>query len=245
MRADRALVVPIDLIPTINWIASNLKSQAPSVLSEADLFDRAYAALRELRDQVVAANDLAVDLSSAFEAAQTEAERAAIRAEADILNRALIDARQLVNRWSIGQGGAMGSWDVFLRTGQHVHDYVGLSDAISDLSSGSTNNAISALRSIYTMEWGPLCSPETYDLVMSWMINDEMYWGDDFDQQQAYLDVYWVYIGLVDGTMSDSEAQDALEDMRSGLLIPWLQEDLLTLEWAWLESADILAQAVA
>ena len=244
-REDHAIVLPIDFTPTVNWIASNLKSQTPSVPSEADLFDRAYAALRELREQVVAANDLAIDLTSAYMSAQTDAERAAVRAEADNLNQALIEARQTINRWSIGQGGAMGSWDVFLRTGQHVHDYVGLSDAISDLSSGSTNNAISALTGIYSMEWAPLCSPETYDLVMSWMVNDEMYWADDYDQQQAYLDVYWVYLGLVDGTLPEAEAQGALEDMRDGLLIPWLQEDLLTMEWAWLEGADILAQATA
>jgi len=242
MRSDRTLVLPIDLTPTINWISSNLRSQAPSVPSEAELFDRAYAALRDLRDEMMSINDYADGLQSAYEAAVTDEELEDISAEAEILNQALIGARRLVNSWSIGQGGSMGSWDVFLRTGQHVHDYVGLSDAITDLSSGSTNNAISALQGIYTMDWAPLCSLETYELVMSWMIDDEMYWADDFDQQQEYLDVYWVYLGLAGETLANHEAQSILEDMRDDLLIPWLQEDLLTLEWAWMEAAEVLAQ---
>ena len=91
------------------------------------------------------------------------------------------------------------------------------------------------------MDWAPVCSLETYELVMSWMINDEMYWADDFDQQQAYLDVYWVYLGLLNEALSDSEARLVLEDMRDNLLIPWLQEDPLTLEWAWTESAALLS----
>jgi len=121
-----------------------------------------------------------------------------------------------------------------------VQDYINLNDAIADLSCGSTNNAIKALQGIYTMDWATLCSLETYDLVMSWMTSDEMYWADDFDQQQAYLEVYWVYLGLLDETLSDSEAQLTLEDMRDNLLAPWLQDDLRTLEWAWAEAADIL-----
>ena len=63
----------------------------------------------------------------------------------------------------------------------------------------------------------------------------------DFGQQQAYLDVYWVYLGLLNDALSDSEARLVLEDMRDNLLIPWLQEDLLTLEWAWTESAALLS----
>jgi Zn-dependent M28 family amino/carboxypeptidase len=241
-RSDRALVLPIDFIPTLNWIASGLMSQIPSVPSEAELFDRVCEALGSLREQTLAANGYADDLRDAYDDAQTDEERADIVAKAAVLNDALIDARRIINSWTIGQGGSMGSWDVFVRTGQHVHDYVGLSDAISDLSSGSANNALSALQGIYTMDWAPLCSLETYNLLMSWMINDEMYWADDFDQQQEYLDVYWVYLGLVSETLTDSEAQDILEDMREDLLIPWLQEDLLTLEWAWMEATGILAQ---
>ena len=240
-RSDRALVLPIDFIPTLNWIATGLMSQIPSVPSEAALFDRAYEALGSLREQTMLVNGYAKDLRDAYHDASTEEERALIAAEAGVLNDALIDARRIINTWSIGQGGSMGSWDTFVRTAQHVHDYIGLDDAITDLSSGSTNNALTALQSIYTMEWAPLCSPETYDLLMSWMINDNMYWGDDFDQQQTYLNVYWIYLGLLDETLSDSEAQVILKDMRDDLLIPWLQEDLLTLEWAWTEASGILA----
>lgn len=241
IRSDATLVLPIDFMPTVNWLSTCVKSQAPSVPSEAELFDRVEVALRSLRDDVMAINSYADDLRDAYEAAQTEEERAVIVAQAGILNDALIDARRIINSWSIGQGGSMGSWDVFLRPAQHVHDYVSLSDAISDLSAGSTNNAIAALRGIYTMDWAPVCSLETYELVMSWMIDDEMYWADDFDQQQAYLDVYWVYLGLTSEALTDSEAKLILEDMRNDLLLPWLQEDLLTLEWAWTEAGSTLS----
>ena len=240
MRSDSALVLPIDFLPTVNWLSTNFRSQAPSVPSEAELFDRADTALRNLKNDAIAVNSYADDLRYAYDDAQTDEERAIIAAEAAILNDALIDARQIINRWSIGQGGSMGSWDLFVRTAQHVHDYIGLEDAITDLSTGSTNNALAALQNIYTMDWAPLCSLETYELVMSWMINDEMYWADDFDQQQAYLNVYWVYLGIQNETLSASEAQLILEDMRDDLLIPWLQEDLLTLEWAWTEASGIL-----
>jgi len=141
-----------------------------------------------------------------------------------------------------GQGGSMGSWDTFLRTDQHVNDYISLNDAIAGLSSGSTNNAINALEGIYTMDWAPSCSLETYNLLMSWMINDEMCWADDFDQQQGYLDVYWVYLGLINETLSSGEARLILQDMRDDLLIPWLQDDLLTLEWAWTEASGLLTE---
>lgn len=244
-RSDRVLVLPIDFIPTLNWIASGLMSQMTSVPTEAERFDLAYSALRDLRDRVSVVNAYASNLRAAYEAAQTDDERAEIASRASALNDALTDARQVINSWSIGQGGSMGSWDVFVRSAQHVHDYIGLNGAISCLDSGSTNNAISALQGIYTMEWAPLCSPETYDLVMSWMINDEMYWADDFDQQQAYLEVYWIYLGLLDETLTKSEAQSILEDMMDSLLIPWLQDDLDTLEWAWTEASLLLADVQA
>jgi hypothetical protein len=244
-RSDRALVLPIDFIPTLNWIASGLMSQVPSVPSEAELFDAACEALTNLREQVLIVNSYAKDLRDAYDDALTEVEREAIAEKAAALNGVLIDARRLINSWTIGQGGEMGSWDVFVRTGQHVHDYIGLTGAISCLSSGSTNNALSALQGIYTMEWAPLCSLETYELLMSWMINEEMYWADDFDQQQTYLNVYWIYIGLRDGTLSSTEARSILEEMIDTLLIPWLQEDLLTLEWAWAGATSLLTQVQA
>ncbi|MGB2825354.1 MAG: hypothetical protein WBC49_01785, partial [Thermoplasmata archaeon] len=55
------------------------------------------------------------------------------------------------------------------------------------------------------------------------------------------LDVYWVYLGLTSETLTDRAAPLIREDMRDDLLIPWLQEDLLTLEWAWTESAALLS----
>ena len=245
IRADRALVLPIDFTPTVSWLATAFNSQAASVPSEAELFDRANTALWNLKNDVKDINNYADDLRDAYDDAQSDEERALIAAEAAVLNDALIDARRIINTWSVGQGGSMGSWDTFIRTAQHVHDYIGLNDAIDDLSSGSINNALIALQSIYTMDWAPLCSLETYELVMSWMINDEMYWADDFDQQQAYLNVYWIYLGLQDETLTSSEAQLILEDMMDDLLIPWLQEDLLTLEWAWTEASNLLTEIQA
>ena len=68
----------------------------------------------------------------------------------------------------------------------------------------------------------------------------DLYWGAEWDQQQAYVDVQGIYLGLRDGQMSKAEAQSALETIRSNELVPWIQEDLSTLESAWRQAADLL-----
>jgi hypothetical protein len=109
----------------------------------------------------------------------------------------------------LGEGGTMGSWDVFLRSDQHVHDLAQIDAAIAALSRGrgQVQTALGALEQIYTMESGHLFSPETYQSVMDWMISDSMYWGDDFDQQQAYVDVHAIHRALQSGgSLSDAQA---------------------------------------
>ncbi len=149
----------------------------------------------------------------------------------------------------------MGSWDVFLRSDQHVNDLSYIDAAISALYRGrgqtlrgrvrTARRAITALEKVYSMEWGRLFSPEVYYAVMAWMINDAMYWADDFDQQQAYVDVHWIYMGLKDGALSTDDAINALENIKNTQLIPWLEEDLETLEWAWTNAAYILESALS
>ncbi|HDP97064.1 MAG TPA: M28 family peptidase [Euryarchaeota archaeon] len=246
MRADHALVMPFNFIPTLDWIAGYLSSESFTIPYKAEEFAMVSAALAELRAQVNAVNAYGEMLKAAYQSATTDSERAAIRAEADALNKALIDARRIITPWTLGEGGTMGSWDVFLRSDQHAHDLGYVDSAIAALSrdKGRVNNAVKALESVYTMEWGHLFSPETYDTVMGWMINDCMYWGDDFDQQQAYVDVHWIYTGLKDKTLSVSAAITALEEIRNTQLIPWLEEDLAMLEWAYMESAEVLEDAL-
>ena len=114
--------MPFDFTATVDWAASYLGAEESTVPYEADLFDMANAALDQLREQVVAINIYAEMLKSAFEMAETDEARATIRAEADALNRVMIDARRVITPWTLGEGGTMGSWDVFLRSDQHIND---------------------------------------------------------------------------------------------------------------------------
>jgi hypothetical protein len=102
----------------------------------------------------------------------------------------------------------------------------------------------SAEAGVYTMGWGHLFSPETYATAMSWMVAEPWYWGSDFDQQQAYVDVYWIWAGLKDGILPAADAISALEDIKQTQLIPWLEEDLAKLEWAYSEAAEVLEAVV-
>jgi hypothetical protein len=90
------------------------------------------------------------------------------------------------------------------------------------------------------MEWGRWFSPEAYEAIMSGMISDEMYWGDDFDQQQAYVDVHGILVGLRDGSTSTAEAVRQLRQTGRTELRPWLKEDLEALTTAWREAAALL-----
>jgi len=239
-RADHALVLPLDLSETTVWAGPSLEAQADDVPDLARSFDRASDALGELELVAEAANAAADDLRATFAAATTDAERRAIRADADLLNRALLDARRIVTPWTLGEGGTMGSWDVFLRPEQHVRDLVQVEAAISALRAGGVPAALRALGKVSSMEWGRLFSPETYRATMDSMIGGEMYWGDDFDQQQAYVDVHGIYLGLKDGTLSTSDAIGDLASIRRTELRPWLREDLESLRTAWREAAATL-----
>jgi len=247
IRATHAIVMPFDFMPTVNWAASYLGAEEFTVPYEAESFANANTALDQLREQVAAINVYAEQLKSAYEMAETDEDRATIRAEADALNGVMIDARRAITPWTLGEGGTMGSWDVFLRSDQHVNDLGYIDAAISKLSTGQgqIHMAMSALENVYSMEWGHLFSPEVYHAVMDWMINDAMYWADDFDQQQAYVDVHWIYMDLKDGALSIEDAINALEEIRTTQLIPWLREDLTTLDWAWTEAANVLESALS
>jgi hypothetical protein len=245
-RATHAIVMPFDFTPTASWAASYLASEESTVPYEAEWFATARAALNQLMEKATAINAYANGLKLAYETAETEEERAAVRANADALNRAMIDARRIITPWTLGEGGTMGSWDVFLRSDQHAHDLGYVDAAINALSTGrgQIHTATSALEHVYSMEWGHLFSPEVYHEVMASMINDAMYWGDDFDQQQKYVDVHGIYVGLKTGTLSIPNATNALNEIRTTQLIPWLEEDLGTLAWAWTDAANILHLAL-
>jgi hypothetical protein len=66
-----------------------------------------------------------------------------------------------------------------------------------------------------------------------------MYWGDDLDQQQAYVDVQGICSGLKKGTMSRSAALAALDGIKATHLTPWIEADLDTLVRAWGSAASI------
>jgi hypothetical protein len=97
-----------------------------------------------------------------------------------------------------------------------------------------------ALGYVYNMEKATVFSAETYNQTMQGMINDEMHWGSEFDQQQRYVDVYGTYAGLVDGSLSASLATADLEGIKANDLVPWLQEDLNTLSTEWQNAATQL-----
>ena len=119
--------------------------------------------------------------------------------------------------------------------GENASDLAQVDTALAALSqiNPDTVAAQIALGYVNNMETGTAFSAETYAKSMSDMINDDMYWGDDFDQQQAYVDVYHVYAGLRDRTMSNATARLFLSGIRDGQLLPWLEEDLTALQDQW------------
>ena len=112
------------------------------------------------------------------------------------------------------------------------------------LSKGQVGNAIAALSNVMTMQWGKYFSEQVYQDEMDSMDECFMYWGDDFDQQQAYIDVHWIYLGLMDGSVTKSTALDALKDIKNTQLVPWIEADLSTLVWAWGDAAAVLDAGV-
>ncbi len=244
LRADGALVLPFDMMHMVDYAAGYLSSDSTVAAKDCAYFAAASAALEELREQVAEANAYAAELKEDYAMAESDSERAAIEAEALALNEVLYKARKTVNIWTMGEGGTMGSWDVFPREHQHSHDIEAINAALSALNRGRVANALTALETVYSMEWGRVCSPEAYNTIMSWMWNDVMYWGGEWDQQQAYVNVHWIYLGLADGTLSIMDAKAALKEIKNTQLVPWLQEDLMTLENAWLDAAGMLEAAV-
>ncbi|HEX9909199.1 MAG TPA: hypothetical protein VGB78_12175, partial [Thermoplasmata archaeon] len=172
--------------------------------------------------------------------ADSDAEKEQLWMLADKLNKALIDARRIITPYTLGEGGTMGSWDVFLRTDQHSHDYGFVDAAINWLAKNRVMKATWSLESVYTMEWGKYFSRATYVETFDSMVNTYMYWGDDFDQQQMYVDVQGIYLGLKDGSMSKADALSQLIDIRDNQLVPWFAEDIATLEWAWTDAKAII-----
>jgi Iap family predicted aminopeptidase len=245
-RAVHALVLPMDFVPTCDWAAGYLAAEKTTMpASQAANIDAASKALSSLRASAQTVNAYAAALKNAYAIAKGPAEKAQIEARADALNRALIDARRIITPYTLGEGGTMGSWDVFLRSDQHSHDYGFVNAAVNWLKKSQESKALKSLENVYTMEWGKLYSRETYLRTLDDMTNVFMYWGDDFDQQQMYVDVQGVYLGLKDGTMTNADAIHQLSWIDDNQLVPWFAEDVGTLSWAWTEGSAILTGAVA
>jgi len=244
-RAVHALVLPMDFVPTCDWAAGYLTAEKATMpASQTANIDAAAKALSSLRASAQAVNAYAATLKNAYANAKGPAEKAKIEANADELNRALIDARMIITPYTLGEGGTMGSWDVFLRSDQHSHDYGFVKAAVNWLKKNQESNALKSLESVYTMEWGKFYSRETYVRTFNDMVNVYMYWGAVFDQQQMYVDVQGVYLGLKDGSMTKADAVSQLTWIVDNQLVPWYAEDVGTLEWAWSEGSATLAGAV-
>lgn len=245
-RAVHALVVPLDFVPTCDWAAGYLWTELRTMpASQAAGIGAASESLMALRASAIAANAYAAALEDAYAKAEDPGEKTQIWALADELNKALIDARRIITPYTLGEGGTMGSWDVFLRSDQHSHDYGFVNAAIDWLAKNQFMQTLRSLESVYTMEWGKYFSRGTYVRTFDDMVDVFMYWGDDFDQQQMYVDVHGIYLGLKDGSMSKAEAVSQLTWIRDNQLIPWFEEDIVTLQWAWSEATMILDIAVA
>jgi hypothetical protein len=244
-RAANVLVLPMDFTQVCDWAAGYLTTEKATMpASQAPGIDAASKALSSLRSSAQAVNAYAAELTSAYASAKDPEAKAAIAAKADALNRAMIDARRIIIPYTLGEGGTMGSWDVFLRTEQHSHDYGYVASALNWLQKSNEANAMKSLESVYTMEWGKYYSRETYVRTLDDMVNVYMYWGAVFDQQQIYVDVQGIYLGLKAGTMTDVEAIGQLTSIADDQLVPWYAEDIGTLDQGWSDASAILAEAV-
>jgi hypothetical protein len=117
-----------------------------------------------------------------------------------------------------------------------------VNSAITALEKGQTGKAVVALSSVYTMEWGKSFSRQIYLQILHDMMDVYWYWGAEFDQQQRYVDVQGVYLGLMDGTMSKDVALSQLETTKN-TLTQWYEADLQVQAWAWTLGAGILDAA--
>jgi hypothetical protein len=243
-RAVGALVLPLDLVAACDWANQNLAQERSMVQSQRESTDAAIAALRDLRDLALAVNERAAEIEEMHATAKSPGKKKVAQAMADELNRAIIDARRILIPYSMGEGGMMASWEPMLRPHQHATDYVAVSAAILALENGDVGSAISALEGVRSMEWGKFCGRDAYIEVLGQMMDCDQYWGDDFDQAQAYVDVQGVYLGLGNGTMSPQEAMVELQYIIDEQLVPWFEADVLVLAWAFGQSAEVLAEVL-
>ena len=244
-RAVNALVLPLDFVSATNWAAPYLAKERTMVPEQRENIDKALAALTSFESLAYDINARAAEIEAMYAAAKSPMKKAEAVSLADELNRAIIDARRIFIPWSMGEGGMMASWEPFLRPHQHATDHAAVSTAIAYLESGQPENAASALEAVRSMEWGVYCSREAYVEVYAQMMYCEMYWGDDFDQAQGYIDIQGVYLGLKDGSMSTEEALDQLSWVKENQLLPWFEEDVLSLEREWTNAAEVLEDYLA
>jgi hypothetical protein len=242
-RASSDLVYPVNLISTLDWITTASGCTYPGGMTvdksevpyKAAWFDNTSAALTRLRENVTTMNAYMTQLETDYAAANAS-EKLEIEWNATWLNQALRSARQWINHWGIGEGGDMSSWETFVRPDQHSRDISFIDSAISWFTKGKPSDVakgLTALEGVFTMAWGKLFDNWTYHNTYEWMINSEMYWGDDWDQQQAYVDVWWIWNGVTNGSLSLSNAISALTSIRDNQLLPWLHTDLLAMENAF------------
>lgn len=236
-RSVGALVIPIDFVPACDWAQQRLSAEKPMVPSQRANIDKALLALRDFEALANSINAKADEIEQAYAAAKSPKQKAAAIEMADELNRAIIDARRIFIPWTMGEGGMMASWEPMLRSDQHATDYKAVSAAVRALEAGNANDAVTALAGVRSMEWGIYCSREAYTEVLDQMMGSFMYWGDDFDQAQDYVDIQGVYLGLSDGSMSTLDALAALEHALNMELEQWFMEDVLTLEREWTNAA--------
>ena len=246
VRADGALVVPLDFVPACDWAAGHLATESHLVPTQIDRINEASEALSNLKELVLQTNEYAAELEEMYAAAASDSERAAVQELVDELNRAIIDMRRIFTPWTLGEGGMMASWEPMMRPDQHATDFEAVNTAIQVLSgSGQVIGATRALERVRSMEWGIYCSAEVYDEVLAQMVDCFQYWGDDFDQAQAYVDVQDIYLGLKDGSMSKQDALSRLKDIRDDQLEPWFITDIETLAREWGNAAAPLEAVLA
>jgi len=243
-RSVGALIVPIDFVPACDWARQSLAAEKPMVPSEREAVDGAMAALAEFRSISEAVNARAAGIEAEYAAAKSPKQKAAAIEAADELNRAIIDARRIFIPWTMGEGGMMASWEPMLRPDQHATDHQAVEAAIMAVENGDPASATTALSRVRSMEWGVYCSREAYVEVLAQQMDCFMYWGGEFDQAQAYVDIQGVYLGLTDGSMSQEDALAQLLDVRDNQLRPWFAEDVLTLEREWTNAAVPLADVL-
>jgi Iap family predicted aminopeptidase len=235
LRADHQLALPFDFTTLTDSVGLDLDSHDSLVSEHPEWFTAARDALSELASVALVIQAEAAQLVLDYEAAQSQGERDAIALQLDAVNAKMFEARKIILRWTAGHGGSWGYDDSFLRTKQHAVDLAQVDAALAALQQPVPNiaAALVALGYVNNMETATAFSAETYAQTMADMINGDMYWGDDFDQQQAYADVYGIFAGLRDATLSAQDAATALQAIKDTDLLPWLEADLTALEENW------------